>query len=413
MKLSVFYSWQSDRPSKLCRDFIHIALNDAAERLSARRGVEVIVDSDTQGIPGTPPITAVILEKIEACDVFVADMSFVGETFEPAPDAGEKKLLPNPNVMGEFGYALSQKGWRRILLVANEAYGPSKALPFDLGHFRKPATYDVASEKPDAARRKARNGLSARLETNLEAILDDILGRQPAPPDLLPPLHTLAIETLNARFANNPPAIVSEPSAWLCVAPLAALDRPTIDLKAVQAARHRLFPRDEVTPLIGQDHTQWWAKGPPRQVGDKPNPETDWFARLLRPGVVERVFTIGRRVDDDSSILVNGFTLEKQLVTLADRSLALLASVGLGGPAAVVIHLYGIEDLELSGAPGAGRLRMPSLVLPATLVAEDGRAGDALHAAFDALWLAAGVADGSMSYDDAEAWKGYAPDSAY
>lgn len=412
MQLKVFYSWQSDRSGKLCRDFIHIALNDAAERLTARRGVEVLVDSDTQGVPGTPPITAVILEKIEDCDVFVADMSFVGETFE-ASDTGEKKLLPNPNVMGEFGYALSQKGWRRILLVANEAYGPPKALPFDLGHFRKPATYNVSTEKPDAARRSARNALSARLEANLEAVLDDIMGKQPAPPDLLPQLHTLAIETLNARFANNPPAIVSEPSAWLCVAPLAALDKTAIDLKTVQAARFRLFPTDEVTTFAGQDHTQWWAKGPPRQVDDKPNLESGWFARLLRPGVVEQVFTLGHRIQDDPTIVVNGFTLEKRLVDLADRSLALLDAVGLGGPSAVVIHLYGIEDVELSGAPGAGRFRLPSLALPATFVAEGARAGNALHAAFDALWLAAGAADGSLSYDHAEGWKGYAPGNAY
>lgn len=90
-----------------------------------------------------------------------------------------------------------------------------------------------------------------------------------------------------------------------------------------------------------------------------------------------------------------------------DRSLAL------GGPSAVVIHLYGIEDLELSGAPGAGRFRLPSLALPATFVAEGARAGNALHAAFDALRLAAGAADGSQSYDHADEWKGYAPDNAY
>lgn len=83
MTLTVFYSWQSDRSSKICRDFVHIALKDAAERLATRRGVEVVVDSDTQGVPGTPPITAVILEKIDSCDVFLADMTFVGETDQP------------------------------------------------------------------------------------------------------------------------------------------------------------------------------------------------------------------------------------------------------------------------------------------------------------------------------------------
>ena len=149
MKLVVFYSWQSDRDFKLCRNFIEIALSAAAERLKARRGIEVVVDSDTKDVPGTPPISDTILKKIDACDVFLADMTFVAAT-------AEGKLSPNPNVMGEYVYALKAKGWPNILLVMNAAFGAPGDLPFDLHHLRHPLSYSVATVKPDAARRVSR-----------------------------------------------------------------------------------------------------------------------------------------------------------------------------------------------------------------------------------------------------------------
>ena len=88
MALQVFYSWQSDHPSKVGKDFIRIALEDAAARTKASRGIDVVIDSDTQGIPGTPPVNDTILEKIHACDVFVADVSIMAQTTEGKPESG-------------------------------------------------------------------------------------------------------------------------------------------------------------------------------------------------------------------------------------------------------------------------------------------------------------------------------------
>lgn len=407
MRLTVFYSWQSDRPSALCRQFIRIALDDAAKRLAARRSVEVIVDADTEGVPGTPPITETILQKIKACDVFVADVSFVAET-------AEGKRLPNPNVMGEFGYALSEKGWRRILLVMNTAFGPAGDLPFDLGHFRKPAAYEVASEKPDSPRRTAREALSARLEANLEAVLDDILATAPATRDLWQPLQDLWVSTQNARVANNPPCLVSQPSAYVYVVPAAALDAPRIDLRAVQAERRLLLPEPDADARIGQDNTQWWAHGPTRRIEGLANPEADWCARLLRPGVIEHLFTLGRAHPGDQEIVVNGFTLEKRIVTRVDRSLAFLKALGLSGPSLVVVSLYELADVHLTGRGHIGRFRQPTFSVRSTLVPDGSlKAGDHLREVFDQLWLAAGLADGSLSFSQSDEWAGYAPGSAY
>lgn len=127
-KIYAFYAWQSDRPENINRNLIDIALREAAARINqdASLGVELHIDSDTQGVPGNPPVTDTILKKIDACDIFIPDVTFVAST-----DAG--KLVPNPNVMTEFGYALRSKSHFALMLLMNTFYGPPESLPFDLG----------------------------------------------------------------------------------------------------------------------------------------------------------------------------------------------------------------------------------------------------------------------------------------
>jgi hypothetical protein len=97
-KIVAFYAWQSDTVEKSNRYLIGTALKDAAKRITASTpDLEVIIDSDTSGAPGTPPITDTLLKKIAECDIFIPDVSFVAHTA-----AG--KYVPNPNVMLEYGY---------------------------------------------------------------------------------------------------------------------------------------------------------------------------------------------------------------------------------------------------------------------------------------------------------------------
>ena len=117
--LKLFYSWQMDRPSKLCRDFIGNALEVARDHLAAE-GIALETDSDTKDVLGTPAISDTILGKIRDCDLFLADMTFVAV-------AGDK-LIPNPNVMGEYGYALRDKGTRRITFLQRGEFGGLRRL---------------------------------------------------------------------------------------------------------------------------------------------------------------------------------------------------------------------------------------------------------------------------------------------
>ena len=142
---TVVYSWQSDRPGAVCRNFIERALQSAIDRLRADVEIEpslrkdLELDKDTKNVPGSPAIFDTILLKIEAARVAVSDLTFVGRREDGRP-------IPNPNVLIEYGYALKKPGATRIFAVMNEAYGEAsnQSLPFNLAHVRFPIRYSLA-----------------------------------------------------------------------------------------------------------------------------------------------------------------------------------------------------------------------------------------------------------------------------
>jgi hypothetical protein len=167
MKESVFfYARQSDTLGRLNRHLIRFALNLAAQSISNDPAVEVRVriDADTEGVLGHVPITDTILKKIDACDAFVPDLTFVAAT--PAD-----KLGPNPNVMLEWGYALRGKSHFVMIPVMNTAYGPPENLPFDMGHLRHPLEYKLAATATTAQRREVREALARDFEKILRAMI--------------------------------------------------------------------------------------------------------------------------------------------------------------------------------------------------------------------------------------------------
>lgn len=161
MSLSVFWSWQSDRPASLNKEFVKQALaraiDDIAADLVLSPAERPELDHDTKGEPGMVEIVNTILRKIEACSVFVADVTPVART-----DQG--KHVPNPNVMIELGHALSVLGPGPIIAVTNLAFGGGpQDLPFDLRHRRGAISYKL-SKTDDETRRKE---VLAALSTDL------------------------------------------------------------------------------------------------------------------------------------------------------------------------------------------------------------------------------------------------------
>ncbi len=134
-KLTVFYAWQSDLPSTTNRTFIENCLGDALNTLNEQAvNYEFALLKDTSGEIGSPGISETILGRIKRCYIFIGDVTIVN-----SDQSG--RLMPNPNVFFECGFAVSAMGWERVILLANTAFCDLKDIPFDV-HHQRIATYD-------------------------------------------------------------------------------------------------------------------------------------------------------------------------------------------------------------------------------------------------------------------------------
>lgn len=168
--MKIFWAWQSDLPGKVCRHFVRDALLAAIDKLKEQSEIEepseesrrndIHLDSDRQGMSGSPDLAAAILAKIEVSSVFVGDVTPVGKGAPTIADDGterEGKPLMNPNVAIELGYALAKLTDARILMILNTAYGKRDGLPFDIQHKGGPLMYHLpgdASKKEIEAEKK-------------------------------------------------------------------------------------------------------------------------------------------------------------------------------------------------------------------------------------------------------------------
>ena len=131
MSFKIFYSWQSDLPSSKSRSIIQDAIKSAVNVLGSEME-DIEADRDTQNRTGSPDIAQTIFAKIDESDLFIADVTCVGEI-----QAGDKiKKSPNSNVLVELGYAAGVLGWDRIICVINTDFGAIENLPFDIRNRR-------------------------------------------------------------------------------------------------------------------------------------------------------------------------------------------------------------------------------------------------------------------------------------
>jgi hypothetical protein len=173
MATTIFFSWQSDRPTSECRNFVERALDIAAKNVlkdfklesALRDGLEI--DKDTRKVPGSPKIFETILQKIEKATVFVPDFTFVAERPNGDP-------TPNPNVLIEYGYARKCKEFCQLMPVMNVAYGEPnrKTMPFDLIEHRNPIKYNLPASADEETRRKVREELAKEFESALRTFFE-------------------------------------------------------------------------------------------------------------------------------------------------------------------------------------------------------------------------------------------------
>jgi hypothetical protein len=168
----VFYSWQSWTEAGANRNFIEDCLERAIKEIRKDDSLrlEPVIDRDVQNVPGSADIANTILAKIEAADVFVADVSFVH-------DPATQRRTPNPNVLVELGYALGTLGPGKVVCVLNTDTGRIEDLPFDI-RGRTVATYTLPPKEGAAdtegwlaLRIEQRAGFVPRLKSALVGVL--------------------------------------------------------------------------------------------------------------------------------------------------------------------------------------------------------------------------------------------------
>jgi hypothetical protein len=162
---TVFYSWLKDLENRTNRTFIQEAIELAINNiLETNLEIDLVLDRDTKGIPGSPDIAQTILQKIDQALVVVADVSIINPK-------SETRLTPNPNVLFELGYAVKSLSWDNVLPVFNLATGRIEDLPFDLRSHR-PITYKMSGEADD------KNTELRKLGRTLQEALHLILKKQ-------------------------------------------------------------------------------------------------------------------------------------------------------------------------------------------------------------------------------------------
>jgi hypothetical protein len=244
--MKVFWSWQSDTPGKIGRHFVRDALIATIEQLKQTLEIEeptgrearsaMHLDQDRKGIPGSPDLARVILEKIEQSAVFVADVTAVGITTTQKEGTQPKKVI-NPNVAIELGYALHALGDRALLMVMNEHYGSRVDLPFDLQSKAGPIIFRL----PPDADRKTITAASGQLTAQLAEALELCITQH---------VESIRQQTpfREATAANNP-AMYFEPNEALATA-----DYPVerkYEFTSEKAMYLRLFPTYGDQPRVG------------------------------------------------------------------------------------------------------------------------------------------------------------------
>jgi hypothetical protein len=161
---AVFYAWQSDSPAGTNRNAIRQALVAAAARIEHEQPeLTLKLDEATRDMMGADNVPRSILEKIEAADIFVGDVTTVTPL---APGEIKARPCPNPNVTFEVGYAAAHLGWKRMILLTNLSIAKYEDLPFDFDRQRI-SQYRVK----EANDKKGIERLTDLLVTALKAIL--------------------------------------------------------------------------------------------------------------------------------------------------------------------------------------------------------------------------------------------------
>lgn len=391
----IFYAWQSDSSQRTNRSFIETAIEVALKNIKTSGVVEASprLDKDTKDVPGIPDIANTIREKIRSADAFVADISFVSRVRGVSSD--NDKMIPNPNVMIELGYALAELGWERILYVLNTDSGSADNLPFDLRHRRWPIKYCLPEDADSDTRSTQKKELVKGVQSAIEAVLKlSTREKERSVNERLGALEK-AISTLSSSFADVA-RLVEDFAQMSSTTTCASVDDPR--RRSVQL-REDLIEHVNAGEFEGMLAHQpsvvlsIWPVLPPDMVSLFDPKQEDMLASHLRPlytsGWNDRVYgdrlvTFSQRSEivyaatemnirgmiravnsslvksrrklsagqtADDTLLIPSVTFEKGMVEGVARYLKAMVGLTVTGPWAISIGLIGLTKSVLGVAP--------------------------------------------------------------
>ena len=94
--MKIFYSWQSDLPNKNNRSFIEDCIKKIIKRY--KDTVTIEADRDVKNNTGSPDIANTIFNKIDDCDLFIADVSIINKS-KCKLIRSRSKPTPNPTLI--------------------------------------------------------------------------------------------------------------------------------------------------------------------------------------------------------------------------------------------------------------------------------------------------------------------------
>jgi len=372
MTIGIFFSWQADRSTLVCRNLQERALERAIDSIGQAADVQnanredFVLDRDTKDVPGSPPVAATIFAKIDAAAVFVPDFTFVGSR-------ADGRATPNPNVLIEYGWALKSLGYPRIVPIMNTAYGGSLEtdLPFDLRHHRHPIKYHCPEDADEATRKLVRNQLAKDLSTAIALIVSSHAKNKPV-------ADTPAVwasdrqRTASATRLIRLDGIANEeevcprlpgPKVEFCIRP-----RRRTSMKVSQLV-DRLDQLKLHLPLFGRHTSSRLARneygvcryvvntpvptkpGLARQIADRvlpgrwiaePEPTYDAFTQLYPDGELWMVDCAALRWPIDDEFRPISPDIEQRFVSTLDRARAALRLYGSAEPYEAVATILGI-----------------------------------------------------------------------
>lgn len=399
---NVFYSWQSDLPSRTNRRFIEEALQRVAGALRADESiaVEPAIDRDTAGVSGSPAISDTIFEKITRAEVFVPDVSLVTSSRKRRPS-------PNPNVLLELGYAVSKFGWDRIVMVMNTAFGDLESLPFDL-RGRRVVAYSLPDSGAAEPKADVRRDLERRLKDAIVAILRDhgVRARQEAAvrrQSLVKMAMEFRDERIRLLAGRQGTAARLSSSHFVCVhaVPIGAVTG-SVQLDLANIDEEKTF----AAPFGSTGYNRGFnADGIIRENVN--GSALDGYWQLFSSGIIESVdsrMMVGRGRED--GLPCPAFVTS--LSQFVSDTLRVWRALKIAQPGCMLITLTGVSGLSilLEAYPGyvthpfpADTIRLPEVVI------EDFTADPrpALRRALDVLWQTAGRS-GCEYFDSSGNW---------